>query len=264
MPATPEERKDRAGSFRKNAGRIGVVTIAAAFVAPMALPAFASTSDTTASNNASLSSLVSENAQDVAVEQTAGLPGIESISLDATTPEELQEIRDEIAAAETAAQEAAAEEAAAEEEAAASEDTATTSDAGSGAETSGTDASSTDETTAGGATQAAAGSGSSIANAALAQLGEIQDCTQLVADSLAAVGISYAGMGGLFNLGPTITQSQATPGDIIYYANGGFGIAHVAVYIGGGQAVHGGWAGNQTVIAGVNVGGSAPVFIDVA
>ena len=124
-------------------------------------------------------------------------------------------------------------------------------------------------TTSGAATPAGAAvpigvGGGTVANAALAQIGEIQTCTQLVADALAAAGIPYTGMGNLFNLGPTISGSQATPGDIIYYSNGGVGIAHVAVYIGGGQAVHGGWNGNQTVVAGVNLpGASAPVFIDI-
>ena len=106
--------------------------------------------------------------------------------------------------------------------------------------------------------------GGAVASAALAQIGEIQTCTQLVADSLAAVGIPYTGMGNLFNLGPTIPGSQATPGDIVYYSNGGFGSAHVAVYIGNGQAVHGGWNGNQTVVSGVNIpGATSPVFIDI-
>ena len=86
---------------------------------------------------------------------------------------------------------------------------------------------------------------------------------QLVRRSIAAAGLPYTGMGSLFNLGPTISMSQASPGDVIYYANGGTGRAHVAIYIGGGQAVHGGWSGYNTVVAGVNIGGSAPVFIDI-
>ena len=38
---------------------------------------------------------------------------------------------------------------------------------------------------------------------------------------------------------------EAGAGDLIYYANGGMGLAHIAVYIGNGVAVHGGWNGNQ-------------------
>ena len=38
--------------------------------------------------------------------------------------------------------------------------------------------------------------------------------------------------------------------------------AHIAVYAGNGQAIHGGWNGNQTVVNSVNVG-SGPVFIRV-
>ena len=43
-------------------------------------------------------------------------------------------------------------------------------------------------------------------------------------------------------------------------ADGGMGMAHIAVYIGNGQAVHGGYNGNQTVVSTVNVG-SGPVYI---
>jgi hypothetical protein len=39
-------------------------------------------------------------------------------------------------------------------------------------------------------------------------------------------------------------------------------MAHIAVYAGNGQAVHGGYNGNQTVVFSANVG-SGPVFIRV-
>ena len=63
---------------------------------------------------------------------------------------------------------------------------------------------------------------------------------------------------GYLSLG-TVTNDP-TPGDLIYYADGGMGMAHIAVYIGNGQAVHGGYNGNQTVVSTVNVG-SGPVYI---
>lgn len=86
-----------------------------------------------------------------------------------------------------------------------------------------------------------------IAQAALAQLGRYQDCTMLVTNSLAAVGINFhSGPTGYLSLGPT--TSNPVPGDIIVYSG------HVAIYIGNGQAVHGGWLGNNTVIAGVECG----------
>lgn len=105
---------------------------------------------------------------------------------------------------------------------------------------------------------------STIAAAALAQLGRYQDCTMLVTNALAAVGISFHDWpAGYLSLGPTVPASAAVPGDLIYYANGGMGLAHIAVYIGNGVAVHGGWNGNQTVTFSANVG-SGPVFIRVA
>lgn len=101
----------------------------------------------------------------------------------------------------------------------------------------------------------------SIASAALGQLGVYQDCTALVSNSLAAKGIYFHGWpADYMSLGSVTSDPQ--PGDLIYYANGGTGAAHIAVYVGGGQAVHGGWLGNQTVKSSAYVG-SGPVFIRV-
>ena len=47
---------------------------------------------------------------------------------------------------------------------------------------------------------------------------------------------------------------EAQPGDLLYYADGGGGQAHIAVYLGNGQAVHGGFNGNETVKFSANVG----------
>ena len=101
--------------------------------------------------------------------------------------------------------------------------------------------------------------GNGIVQAALAQVGNIQDCTMLVTNALAANGIYYHGWpSGYLSLGTVTSNPQ--PGDLIYYADGGMGMAHIAVYIGNGQAVHGGYNGNQTVVSTVNVG-SGPVYI---
>ena len=81
-----------------------------------------------------------------------------------------------------------------------------------------------------------------IANAALAQLGVYQDCTMLVTNSLKAVGIDFHGAPVAYLSLGTITNDPV-PGDIIVYQG------HVAIYIGNGQAVHGGWLTNQTVIS---------------
>jgi cell wall-associated NlpC family hydrolase len=85
----------------------------------------------------------------------------------------------------------------------------------------------------------------------------------LVTNSLAAVGIHFHGWpADYLSLGRVVPASEAQPGDLAYYVNGGMGLAHIAVYVGNGQAVHGGWNGNTTALFSVNVG-SGPVFIRV-
>jgi peptidoglycan DL-endopeptidase CwlO len=112
-------------------------------------------------------------------------------------------------------------------------------------------------------TASASGKGAAILSAAYAQLGVMQDCTMLVTNSLAAVGINFHDWpAGYLSLGRTVSAAEAQPGDLIYYADGGAGMAHIAVYAGNGQAVHGGYNGNQTVVFSANVG-SGPVFIRV-
>ena len=113
-------------------------------------------------------------------------------------------------------------------------------------------------------TQAASSNkGAAIYQAALAQLGRYQDCTMLVTNALKAVGINFHDWpAGYMSLGTVVPASQAQPGDLVYYANGGLGAAHIAVYAGNGQAVHGGWLGNQTALNSANVGSGA-VYIRV-
>ncbi|MHA7222513.1 NlpC/P60 family protein [Arthrobacter sp. RHLT1-20] len=109
----------------------------------------------------------------------------------------------------------------------------------------------------------ASGKGSTIAAAAYAQLGVAQDCTALATNALAAAGINYHGWpAGYLSLGRTVSAAEAQPGDLAYYQNGGAGMAHIAVYVGNGMAVHGGWNGGTTSLQSVNVG-SGPVFIRV-
>ncbi|MBK0417750.1 C40 family peptidase [Leucobacter sp. CSA1] len=100
--------------------------------------------------------------------------------------------------------------------------------------------------------------GQGIANAALAQLGVVQDCTALVEKSLRAIGVpagdlgtqvgEYTALGGV-----QVSAGSYAVGDILIWPG-----QHVAVYIGNGQAVHGGWNGNQTVVAGVTTSAGAP------
>lgn len=104
-----------------------------------------------------------------------------------------------------------------------------------------------------------------IVNAAYAQIGVWQDCTMLVTNSLAQVGIYHHGWPiSYFNLGYQVSRVDALPGDLVYYQHGSWSgsLAHIAVYAGNGRAVHGGFNGNQTVEFSVDVG-SGPVFIRV-
>ena len=113
------------------------------------------------------------------------------------------------------------------------------------------------------AAKLASGQGAAIAAAAYAQLGVAQDCTALATNALAAVGIHFHGWpADYLSLGRTVSAAEAQPGDLVYYQNGGMGMPHIAVYVGNGMAVHGGWNGGTTALYSVNVG-SGPVFIRV-
>lgn len=99
-------------------------------------------------------------------------------------------------------------------------------------------------------------SSSAIASAALAQVGVNQDCTMLVTNALKAVGINFHGWPSDYaSLGSW--TSNPVPGDIIIYSG------HVAIYIGNGQAVHGGWNGYTTVVFSVNCSNALVGYIHV-
>lgn len=103
---------------------------------------------------------------------------------------------------------------------------------------------------------ASSGKGAIIAQAAMRQLGWGQDCTALASNSLAVAGMNvprrwpwqYA------DLGVDVGPANAQPGDLLLYAAQGGMPAHIAVAVGNGQAVHGGWNGNETRLWSVNVG----------
>lgn len=128
------------------------------------------------------------------------------------------------------------------------------------AETSAPAAKVTTQSTSG---QSSSAKGEAILGAAQGQIGVNQDCTALVSNSLKAVGINFHGWPADYkSLGTAVSADRARAGDIAYYADGGAGVAHVAIYAGNGQAVHGGWNGNQTVQTTANVG-SGPEYIRV-
>ncbi len=58
----------------------------------------------------------------------------------------------------------------------------------------------------------------------------------------------------------TVSYDEAQPGDIIEYANGGNGLSHVAVYLGGGKALHGNWKGTTVIADAIVSGATDPIF----
>ncbi len=96
----------------------------------------------------------------------------------------------------------------------------------------------------------------SIAQAAINQVGVNQDCTMLVTNSLKAVGIDFHGWPSEYATLGTVTENPV-PGDIVIYQG------HVALYIGNGQAVHGGWLGNSTVISTVECSNAFVAYVHV-
>lgn len=111
------------------------------------------------------------------------------------------------------------------------------------------------------------GKGATIAATARSLVGSSMDCVALVSRALAGAGISFSGWPEqFFALGPVVSGGipAAQPGDILIYqhtigANGGAHYDHVAVYIGGGMAVHGGWNGGSVVVASAYAGSGISV-----
>lgn len=90
------------------------------------------------------------------------------------------------------------------------------------------------------------------------------DCTALATNSLSAVGINFHGWPMDYMALGTVTYNPQ-PGDLVLYSSNGFGQQHIAVYIGNGQAVHGGWNGMGTSVFSVNLPtASAPIFVTPA
>lgn len=81
--------------------------------------------------------------------------------------------------------------------------------------------------------------GQLLAENALAQVGVAQDCTALVENALRALGYSVGDLApmGFSSYGYQVDPSQAQAGDIMMRDG------HVAIYLGNGRAVHGGFNG---------------------
>lgn len=101
-----------------------------------------------------------------------------------------------------------------------------------------------------------------IVVAARKQLGNHEQCSAVVNNSLKAVAVNaveknvsingkvtyYLGTESFFKVGKEVPYSSAQPGDVLYYPNNGMGGTHVAIYIGGGMAVHGNVSGTTMIM----------------
>jgi len=100
--------------------------------------------------------------------------------------------------------------------------------------------------------------GNAIAQAALSKLGsrywwgkagpDYFDCSGLVcwAHNQAGVKLGRTSAAGYASSGQPLTRNQLQPGDVITFSYGG-GVAHIGIYIGGGNFVHAAGDGSSTV-----------------
>lgn len=86
------------------------------------------------------------------------------------------------------------------------------------------------------------GNGAALLASAYGQIGITQDCTRMVENALAAIGIISGDLAPnqFFKFG-TVVGTPA-PGDILISSG------HVGIYAGNGQMISGGFNGNQTVL----------------
>lgn len=224
----------RRGAFAI-AKKVGIVAIAAGLVGGVTLPAVATNYGAADSQLPSMYSSMAQGG--TAVEgETVVFPDDAVV---ATSRAELEQmLADEAAEKEAEEQQAAADEA------------ANDSDSNDGGNTGAEDD---------GNYQPTGGGNQAVVDAALAQLGVTQWCTELVQKAVAASGtFTWTGYGSLSQL-KQVPMSEAQPGDILYYADGGIGLEHVAIYLGDGKAVHGGWGSERTTAVSTAYVGSGPI-----
>ncbi|NLA64345.1 MAG: C40 family peptidase [Leucobacter sp.] len=111
---------------------------------------------------------------------------------------------------------------------------------------------------------AASSLGNAIVSVAYSELGAMQDCTDLVQNALAGVGLAERRDQGGYDHGPIslrgfgaeVTNGEWAPGDILGWP----GYPHVAIYIGDGLAIHGGMGGSTVVGSATGYFGS-PAYV---
>lgn len=232
---TTEATREHSARGKRIAQMVGAAALSFGMVGAFSLPAYAAPDEgdlesTRVTSEEALQSLSLEEAGEAA-------PVVEEVT---------GKVDSEIRAAEKAeaAEKLAEEEALNEQEDA--EDAADSS--------SSSDAKSSDKVPSGEGAQG-------IADAALAQLGVSQDCTALVEKSLRAVGIPAGDLGTraaeYVALGGTqVSAGSYQVGDVLIYEGN-----HVAIYVGNGRVVHGGWDGFTTVVAGTGTYHGQPTSV---
>ncbi|SFS00971.1 Cell wall-associated hydrolase, NlpC family [Agrococcus baldri] len=213
------------GTVRRGAKSLGVVSIAAALVGALSLPAAAFSQQSPEFSQQQLDSIIAENSQTVTVAADARVEAIARDGMSGTTPAELEELR-------TAAQEA---EEARQAELAEAREAAAANAAGTDAAASGTAAA---------AATVSIPANSGIVGIAQSQLGAPYvwggsspstgfDCSGFTAWVYGQAGYylphSSGAQGGY---GTAVPASQVAAGDLLVWSG------HVAVYAGNGQIIH--------------------------
>lgn len=120
-----------------------------------------------------------------------------------------------------------------------------------------------------------------IAQTALSYVGANMWCEEVAEKSIEAVGKSawitveeedgdaivehhIMEPDNFLQIASQVSLDNLQQGDLLYYANNGSGKSHIAVYVGNGQVVHGGYNGANVVIAGIYLpGASTPIGLRV-
>lgn len=90
-----------------------------------------------------------------------------------------------------------------------------------------------------------------VAQASIQTVGKSAWLTRTYEEGDILVEESSMGPSNFLQIAYQVSLNALQPGDLLYYANNGSGIAHIAVYVGNGQVVHGGYGGRNVVIAGI-------------
>lgn len=214
-------------SLRQGAKSLGVVSIAAAFIGALSLPAAAFSPQTPEFTDAEIASVVAENSQTISVASDARIEAIARDGISGTTAAELEALR---TAAQEAEEERQAELAAAREAAAANSDASSTAAATSG--------------TAAAAPAVSIPANSGIVGIAQSQLGAPYvwggaspatgfDCSGYTTWVYGQAGYyvphSSAAQRGV---GTPVPASQVAAGDLLVWDG------HVGIYAGDGQILH--------------------------